>query len=398
MNSRFGNQHERFIYLLDGYIHQGLSEEEVEAFFDLLGVSENQALLEKLLSEDLENRRYIGLGTPAQLENARKMLSEKIHAISSVDSRKSRVFWLFATKWHIAAAIAVAVSVTGLITLLRNEQATPAKPLAAKMQGTPGRVLPSLTLADGRVLTLDSASEGALIQQGKTRVEKMKNGQIAYSATDSSEVVYNTLTVPRGSDIVQLQLADGSKVVLNAGSAITYPTAFTGKSRSVSLTGEAYFDIAPNPGKPFTVVKGDTKISVLGTEFDMNAYDDEASVDVTLVRGLVKVGQGTNSSRLNPGQQAQISSTIRIKEDVDIDEVTAWKNGRFQFEGTGIEEVMRQIARWYGLDIVYQGAIRNQHFTGGISRDVNVSQVCKMLETTGAAKFRIEGPKIIVIL
>ena len=243
---------------------------------------------------------------------------------------------------------------------------------------------------------LDSASNGSLATEGNTRIEKLSDGQIVYTGKETGEMEYNTLTVPRGSKIASITLSDGTKVWLNSSSSLTYPVAFAGNERDVKISGEAYFEVAHNAAKPFKVIKGETLITVLGTHFNVNAYEDESSIKVTLLQGAVKVDRGTLTKLLKPGQQAQVSSDIKINNEVNVDEVMAWKNGEFQFgEAADIHSIMREIARWYDVDIEYKGDISG-HIGGTISRDENVSQVLSMLEMTGAVKFLIEGKKIVV--
>lgn len=257
-----------------------------------------------------------------------------------------------------------------------------------------------ITLADGRKVYMDNADSGTLAIQGNIKLVKLPSRQIAYQ-TETGEVVtevkYNTLENPRGSKVVDMILSDGSHLWLNAGSSITYPVAFIGNERRVTITGEAYFEVANDKAKPFFVSKGDMQVRVLGTHFNANAYDDEAAIKVTLLEGSVKVIKGPSSSILVPGQQARITSDIRTINDVDLDEVMSWKNGKFSFgEAADIETIMKQIARWYDVDVEYKGTI-TEHIGGTISRNVNVSKVLEMLEMTGIVKFQVNGKKIIVM-
>lgn len=258
-----------------------------------------------------------------------------------------------------------------------------------------------ITLADGRTVYLDSAANGELVQQGNIKIVKLDNGQIAYQTASSSlveggELKYNTLSNPRGSKVIDMAFSDGSHVWLNAGSSVTYPVAFLGNERNVSITGEAYFEVAPDKTKPFTVSKGDMKVAVLGTHFNVNAYEDENDIKVTLLEGSVKVTKDQHSLTLQPRQQAVISSTISLNTEVDIEQVMAWKNGKFDFgEGTSVQEIMRQVARWYDVEVLYNGP-SNQQFWGSVSREVNVSKVLEKFELTGRIKFKVENKKIIV--
>ena len=240
-----------------------------------------------------------------------------------------------------------------------------------------------------------------IAHQGNVRIIKKPNGEISYTGNAAKEVTYNTLNVPRGSKPLGLTLSDGSQVWLNVGSSLTYPTAFTGKERKVRITGEAYFEIAHNANMPFIVQHNDVMVSVLGTHFNVNTYEDEADERITLLQGLVQVSKNSLSQLLKPGQQAKINhnetNEIKVLDDVNVDEVMAWKEGKFKFgENTDIGTIMRQISRWYDVDIVYKGSI-NQRFWGSISKDVNVSRVLKILEATGGVKFKVEGNKIIVM-
>jgi ferric-dicitrate binding protein FerR (iron transport regulator) len=256
-----------------------------------------------------------------------------------------------------------------------------------------------LTLADGTKIELDSSGNGTIALQGNVRITKQSNGEISYAGSAANEVSYNTLNVPRGSTPLGLTLSDGSQVWLNVGSSLTYPTAFTGKERKVKITGEAYFEVAHNASMPFIVQHDDVTVSVLGTHFNVNTYEDETAERITLLEGSVRVSKNKMSQILNPGQQASIAneSAIKVLDDVNMDEVMAWKNGKFRFgENTDIGTIMRQISRWYNVDIEYEGRV-NQRFWGSISKDVNVSKVLKILEATGGVKFKVEGNKIIVM-
>lgn len=194
-----------------------------------------------------------------------------------------------------------------------------------------------------------------------------------------------------------MRLPDGSLVRLNAASSIRFPTSFSQEKRIVTITGEAYFEIAEDAQRPFVVRKGDMEIQVLGTSFDVNAYDDEPAIKVTLLEGKVRVASGPDQSAiLRPGQQARIGRDIAVASDVSIDEAVAWKNGKFRFNVTGIQEVMRQIARWYDVEVEYKGNTTTR-FWGSISRHVSIDKVLHMLEETGGVKFRVEGKTIVVL-
>ncbi|MDI3319844.1 FecR family protein [Pinibacter soli] len=261
----------------------------------------------------------------------------------------------------------------------------------------PGGDKAILTLADGSVINLDSAANGNLTSQGGVRVRKLASGQIAYemSGRQSEEVMWNKISTPKGGQY-QLTLPDGTKAWLNAASSLRFPTAFTGTERRVELTGEGYFEVAQNAAKPFYVNTGTTVVKVLGTAFNVMAYDDEDAKKITLLQGGVLVNEASNTAKLVPGQQATVEAGISVADNVDLEQVMAWKNGTFVFgESMSVEEAMRQIARWYDVDVVFRHKI-NGHIGGSVSRNANISEVLKILELTGVVKVEVVGRKVIV--
>ena len=256
-----------------------------------------------------------------------------------------------------------------------------------------------LKLADGSVVPLDSISTGTLAVQGSVKIYKTGDGKIAYKGSGESMLAYNTLTVPRGSTPVKLVLADGSNVWLNVASSISYPVAFIGKERRVEIDGEAYFEVAKNASMPFIVkkVNSNTEIKVLGTHFNVKGYNDEELLKVTLLEGSVKVSNNSAAGIIAPGEQAQVKgSAIAVTKNVDLDEVMAWKNGRFYFDGADMRAIMRQVEKWYDVDIQFQSDI-NASFVAKISRDVNISHLLQIFEMTGLVHFKIDGKTIIIM-
>ncbi len=312
----------------------------------------------------------------------------------------------FPKAWMVAASVLI-VLVAGLsyLYISRNENkeipGNFAKNKIIKNDITPGGNKAVLTLANGSAIVLDSAQNGTLTQQGNVKVIKLDSGKLIYQKDENTNVAtvqYNTITTPRGGQY-QLVLADGSKVWLNAASSIRFPTTFTGKERDVQITGEAYFEVTHNSEIPFHVKANNMDVAVLGTHFNINAYDDEGVMKTTLLEGSVKVSEGNKSVTIVPGEQALIAhhtDKIDIKTNVDLEEVVAWKNGKFIFQDADIQSIMRQLERWYNITVNYQGNIPNEQFVGVIPRNVNISQILNMLEKTGAVKFEIDGRKIIV--
>lgn len=261
----------------------------------------------------------------------------------------------------------------------------------------PTQARATLKLADGSTVYLDSNVNGTLARQGGVNITINEVGEIIYSGAAADAITMNTLSLPRGSKPIRLVLSDGSLVWLNAASSITYPTAFVGKERKVSMMGEAYFEVSENKNMPFLVQHNELLVKVLGTHFNVNTYENETSNKVTLLSGLVDVGNGKITKRLLPGQQASISKSIfTVDENIDTDEVMAWKNGQFYFGGSDIKSIMKQIERYYDVEVEYKDEVPYQ-FVAKISRDVNVSAFLEKLELTNLIHFKIEGKKIIVM-
>jgi ferric-dicitrate binding protein FerR (iron transport regulator) len=301
------------------------------------------------------------------------------------------------TRWRWAAAAAV-ILLLGSIYFIRT---TPSHNITSIVKNTtttdvaPGTNKAILTLANGDVVTLDSAGN-KVITQGKT-VVRQKNGQLQYAAQNTGEaIVYNTLTVPRGGQF-NIVLPDGSHVWLNAASSLKYPTTFNGTRRMVEIQGQGYFEVAKNTKQPFLVKVNNMEVQVLGTSFDVMAYVDEKSVNTTLVEGAVNVHQGSISQRLLPGQQAvldPVTGAITV-HPADVDQVIAWKTGFFEFDNASLSDIMRQLSRWYDIDVNYSQADNSRLFGGRISRNLPLSDILHMLEANGP-KFLLSGRKLIV--
>lgn len=309
-------------------------------------------------------------------------------------------------RWIPAAAAVLALAV-GLFWLLRPPARKPAMEASVPVvhDVAPGGNKAMLTLADGTELPLDSAASGALTQQGHTRIIQSAGGQLLYTASACQPDIlqYNTLRTPRGGQF-QVTLPDGTKVWLNAASSLKYPVAFKGSSRQVELNGEAYFEVARNTAMPFKVTvrtgqhNDSMDVAVLGTQFNIMAYADETVIKTTLLEGAVKVSRHGNSKQLAPGQGAQLDKQqdlLSLQQHVNTEEAVAWKNGYIQLEGNDIASVMRMIARWYNVDVVFTAPVP-AHFRGIIPRNVPVSQVLKILEMTGEVHFEIKDRQIIV--
>ncbi|SEO95248.1 FecR protein [Mucilaginibacter gossypiicola] len=261
----------------------------------------------------------------------------------------------------------------------------------------PGTNKATLTLANGTTISLDDAANGQIAKQAGVKISKTADGQIVYQAdaTGQDQVAQNTVTTPKGGQY-KIILPDGTNVWLNAASSITYPTVFKGAEREVTLNGEGYFEVAKNRAMPFRVKSALQTIEVLGTHFNINAYADEGLVKTTLLEGSVKVTSATSSILIVPGEQAVIDRSGNgaiSKQQVNIDKEVAWKNGVFSFADEDIREVMRQVSRWYDLDVVYEGDMPTEKFFGEISRSSNLADVFRILELNNM-KFAVEGKTV----
>lgn len=305
----------------------------------------------------------------------------------------------------VAAVLLLVVSAGLYLYLSASEPAAPlvqqSKPVLPPNDLAPGGNKALLTLDDGSTVVLDHVQNGLISEQGIAQVQKLENGQVAYQLQGQqtgAKVYYNTISTPRGGEY-QITLSDGTRVWLNAASSIRFPTIFIGAKRSVEITGEVYFEVAHNEHLPFVVATRGSSIEVLGTSFNVNAYEDEEQMSTSLIEGSVRIvpAQGGTPQVLRPGQQARVTATgkLRILNNMDTEEVLGWKNGLFVFNSTDLRSIMRQISRWYDIDIKYNGNV-DMHFTGQITRNDNVSKVFEKLELTGELRFRVENDQIIV--
>jgi hypothetical protein len=252
-----------------------------------------------------------------------------------------------------------------------------------------------ITLANGKKISIDSLTN---VRDGNIQLIKNDKGEIIY-AGQSTEVVYNTLDNPKGSTVASITLIDGTKVWLNAASSLKYFTSSAGTERKVEITGEAYFEVTKDKQRPFIVQKGETSVTVLGTHFNVNAYDDEEGLKVTLLEGAVKVKGREDEVIIKPGEQARISypeSRITLSNDVNLEEVMAWKNGRFNFDSADLKTIMRQLVRWYNIEVVYENDLPVRYFTADMSRDKNLSSILKILEANNI-NYKLDNKKLTIM-
>lgn len=302
-----------------------------------------------------------------------------------------------------AASILLFLSIGGYFLVHKSK---PAPQTAQNQQHdlAPGRNQATLTLANGQKIILSKGLNGKLAQQGGMLVQVNSGNAIAYTAnaaasTANTAVLYNTLSTKRGEQSpYPLILADGTKVWLDAASSITFPTAFGSNERLVKITGQAMLEVAHDPIHPFKVAVRGQIVEDIGTVFNINAYDDEPSIKATLINGEVKVyldNAISSAVRLKPGQQAILKNKTLLVQQANIEEVSAWHNGLFEFHDADVPTVMRQLARWYDVDVSYEGSIPKSRFSGNIYRNVSALKVSDILSFE-KIHFRIEGKKIIV--
>lgn len=324
---------------------------------------------------------------------------EMVDKILRKSPAQARIRPLRSRYWWWAAALLCLIAGAALW----RTTPPPKKQTLAKVNivndAVPGRQGAILTLANGKNIVLDSIGNGIIGNQNGTQL-RLNNGSLHYDAAGAAGISYNTITTPRGRKF-QLVLPDNTKVWLNAGSSLRYPTAFKGTERMVEVTGEAYFEITKDAARPFSVhVNDHMQVKVLGTSFNVNAYPDEASINTTLLEGSVIVETaGGRKLQISPGQQANIlpDASIRLEKDVNTNQVIAWKDGYFNFEGASLEQVMRQLARWYDIEVIYEGKIPDIAFEGELPTSLQLSQVLKILNRV-EVRYRIEEGKRLIIL
>ncbi|MGN6416501.1 MAG: FecR domain-containing protein [Pseudobacter sp.] len=299
-----------------------------------------------------------------------------------------------------AAAITIMIGIGAWWAMSRQQQAvTPvtATTPAAMPDLPPGKEGALLTLADGRTIVLDSLAPGAISADSNNRI-MLKQGSLDYAhwqqANSNATTQYNTMQTPRGRQF-QLTLPDGTRVWLNAMSSIRFPVSFPGNSREVSISGEAYLEVEKDAARPFIVHSNGITTEVLGTAFNVNAYGDEDATRITLINGKVVVRNAEQSSTLKPGTQATCNKKEIRQAEVDADQAIAWKNGIFNFHQTSLQSAMRQIARWYDVEIEYGNNVPAITFAGKIQRNLSLKQILKGLEDE-QVHFTIEGKKLIV--
>ncbi|MDQ6480130.1 FecR domain-containing protein [Dyadobacter sp. LHD-138] len=377
--------------LISRYLKGDLSYEEIEQLRLWTDADKkNQQLLDDMENPEVQTddlHFFSTVNKEAAWENLTNAINEspKQRSVSIVK------YWKY-----VAAVLAVGFSYLVFYLAYKDKSLQMAKvetPVLTK-DVLPGENKATLTLADGSVLVLKDMANGTVNEKNGIRISK-KDGQIVYEILNqqgNGEISYNTIRTPAGGQY-HVVLPDGSKVWLNSESSLHFPTAFSGSERTVNLTGEGYFEITKNTHMPFVVQAPKTRVEVLGTHFNVMAYANEGASKTTLLEGSVKVGNGISNKIIVPGQQVMMGDRIQVR-NVDTDEAVAWKNGYFQFQSENLSSILRQLKRWYDVEVEDEQLIPDKHFTAVISRNNSLSQVLRILEMSGELKFEIEGKKI----
>lgn len=398
---------ERAQYLIQKYLSDELSAPELDEFLDWVSGDSGEQPLKAALDKSFASADWPRLADHSRSESLFNKVKENVNIKSGDNQRVTVVRPLYRVA-RIAAAVLLLLSATTVTwyAFQRNKGGNLAvKPATRQPAIAPGGNKATLTLADGQVIVLDTASNGILLNQGNVQVQKMKNGQLLYqisgTASGNDAPVWQTLTTPKGGQY-RVVLPDGSTAVLNAASTLRFPSYFAGKERQVSVSGEVYFDVASKQGsQPFIVsVKGSagqplSDVTVLGTDFNVMAYEEEGHWAATLLNGAVKVKTINKETHLKPGQQLLVSHSNRQEQVLEgkDEQAVAWVKGYFHFDKADIRSVMRQLERWYNITVSYE-SMPVKKFSGTIPRSANAEEVLKMLELTNNVHFTIEGTLI----
>jgi transmembrane sensor len=394
----------RLSYLFNCYYNKTATPQESDELFAIIAAGKKDQELSDLIRAAWDD---LHLDAPFFNSTKTELILNKILASDSVKKEpkpaKPTYNLLLWAKFS-AAAVGLLFLSFGVYNYLHKKTSVIEKSTAKIKQlqhdALPGGNKAVLILANGKTIILDNAQNGTLAKQGNTTVNKAADGKLVYNisniADNNAVPSINTINTPRGGEY-QVILPDGTKVWLNAASSLRFPTRFTGNSRDVEITGEAYFEVTKNKLMPFRVKTNRASIEVLGTHFNVMAYDDESLMKTTLLEGAVNIKSGSATYKLTPGQQAQINATgnTKVTSDIDVDDEVAWKNGIFQFKDAAIDVILRQASRWYDVNVTYKGKVPPREFTGRLSRNVKASALLNMIKYTGI-DLHIEGKNIIV--
>ncbi|WP_025146547.1 FecR family protein [Pedobacter jeongneungensis] len=365
------------------------AKELIDKYLDGTANSQERSLLD---------RWYQDKSPKGIFPDPEELLQDEIRSLRKLDAYLSRPKRVLLWPRLVAAAVLLLLLLATYLISNRVKPANENQFLAHDVQ--PAKDAATLTLADGKKLVLKGGAPKLLAKQGQTRVSTTAAGELIYQqAADQSTrgQDFNTLATPRGGQF-QLVLSDGTHVWLNAASSLRYPAAFSAQNRTVELTGEAYFEVAHDSARPFRIISKGQRVDVLGTHFNIQAYQDESFIKTTLVQGSVRVTRllDGQAEQISPGQALLFEGSRFAVSNADLREALSWKEGYFRFKDEKLESVMKQISRWYNVDIELLGDVGTIALTGKISRNKNISQVLKMLEQTGLAHFELTERRVLV--
>lgn len=390
---------------------------EESVFFTLLdkylegGASPSEQLLVEEYYKRLERSGKIALSDDQEMKLKELMLRNITEGMDDPDKQEVTSDWKKVLRWltYAAAASIILILATNLLFNkfddISKGKAVVTKVLPLKKDDVaPGGNKAILTLADGSKVVLDDVKIGQIAKQAGISITKAEDGRLVYNVPASykdektSSSLLNKIETPKGGQY-QINLPDGTKVWLNAASSLKFPAVFTGKERFVELAGEAYFEVSSNKLMPFKIKTANQTVEVLGTQFNINSYLNESSIRTTLLEGSVKISDAVTKQvkYLTPGQQAinKKDGTIHL-EMANTEQVTSWRDGRFIFNDMELESIMRQLERWYNVDVDYSEIPRTS-YNAHISMDLNLSKVLEALEVTGSIKFKIDGRTIKIL-
>lgn len=351
------------------------------------------------------NKASVSRFEPDRRKHVYDQLISEIHERQAIPTQQVAPRNVSTIPWMKVAALLVAAISIGILLYTKKQSAIITIPIVSESKDSitlPEHNQAILTLADGSTILLNDSLGGVLARESGVEIRKTKGGGIFYEPKQTNitngPLSYNTFSTPKGSTY-QILLPDGTKVWLNTASSIRYPVAFTGNERHISLTGEAYFEVAHNASKPFTVEANGSTIQVLGTHFNVSAYTDEKQTTTTLVEGSVNVSKNGNTVLLKSNQQATVdvlTGAIR-RSTADVRSALAWKNGYFRFDNESIEDIVDKISRWYDIDAVeYQGEF-NERFTGTFQRSKDIAQLFSHLEKLAPIHFKIKERRVVIM-
>lgn len=390
---QLGHAH-RTAYLVTAYIQHRLTPAEREELDEWVGASKENLLLFEELTDDKQLKKTLNWFHKLDIEKAKRRVHKKMNV-------QPIPFWQKIMPYVVAACILI---IAGTMWFYQHQEEK--HPILSKKTPTvepvPGGNKAILTLANGRHIVLDSAANGSLGKEGASSIVKSDSALI-YQVIEKSlnqQVAYNTIAVPRGGTY-QLVLSDGTKVWLNAASSLRFPPAFAGKERRLELTGEGYFEVTKNKEMPFHVKAAGADIAVLGTHFNVQAYEHDATIKTTLLEGIVQVSNNGRKALLKPGEQAQIKidgapQNITVEKNADMEKAVGWKNGQFIFRNDDLKDIMKALESWYDITVVYKATI-NRHLSGTFNRSEPLSKILHYLEGTNEVHFESKGKNITVL-